>query len=557
MHFAGIADNIRGTVTFFDVESYHDSVFSGVMGSGLMALFLLRQRKGEKKMFVGTIWSIVPPLFAIVLALLTKQVYLSLFAGAFLGAMFVSNFTVWGTFDAIFSTMADNIDLNILIFDVMLGMIIVLLGRSGGSNAYGKWASRRIKDRRGAMLATSALGVLIFVDDYFNCLTVGSIMRPVTDRHGVSRAKLAYLIDATAAPVCILAPVSSWAAAVSSYIPEGYDINGFAMFIQAIPYNFYAIFTLVMVFVTSIFLIDFGRMKKHERNAQNGDLFTEGTNDYAEADAAIESGSDKGKVIDLILPVLVLIVASVGAMIFTGYQSGAESFVDAFANCNASYSLVFGTAVTIIFMALLYLPRKVVDFNYFCNAIVDGFKIMVPAVTVLVLAWTLKGITGLLDVAGFVQGVFAGSSAVGIMPLLVFVVAVFLGFSTGTSWGTMGILIPIVVPMFYGVDYELMLICVSAIMAGAVCGDHISPISDTTIMSSTGAQCNHINHVRTQMEYAAVVIAVSALTYVFAGFVRSAWLSLLVGLALLAAALFAAKKYSDRHDAAEAAEAKA
>lgn len=234
---------------FFDVESYHDSVFSGVMGSGLMALFLLRQRKGEKKMFVGTIWSIVPPLFAIVLALLTKQVYLSLFAGAFLGAMFVSNFTVWGTFDAIFSTMADNIDLNILIFDVMLGMIIVLLGRSGGSNAYGKWASRRIKDRRGAMLATSALGVLIFVDDYFNCLTVGSIMRPVTDRHGVSRAKLAYLIDATAAPVCILAPVSSWAAAVSSYIPEGYDINGFAMFIQAIPYNFYAIFTLSLIHI--------------------------------------------------------------------------------------------------------------------------------------------------------------------------------------------------------------------------------------------------------------------------------------------------------------------
>ena len=238
-------------------------------------------------------------------------------------------------------------------------------------------------------------------------------------------------------------------------------------------------------------------------------------------------------------------------------MTGAESFVDAFANCNASYSLVFGTTVTIIFMALLYLPRKVVDFNYFCNAIVDGFKIMVPAVTVLVLAWTLKGITGLLDVAGFVQGVFAGSSAVGIMPLLVFVVAVFLGFSTGTSWGTMGILIPIVVPMFYGVDYELMLICVSAIMAGAVCGDHISPISDTTIMSSTGAQCNHINHVRTQMEYAAVVIAVSALTYVFAGFVRSAWLSLLVGLALLSATLFAVKKYSDRHDAAEAAEAKA
>ncbi len=500
-------------------------------------------------MFTGTIWAIVPPLVAIALALITKQVYLSLFAGVFLGALFVSEFSVWGTFDAIFGTMMAEIDLKILIFDVLLGMIIILLARSGGTAAYGKWASRRIKSKRGALLSTMALGILIFVDDYFNCLTVGSVMRPVTDNYKVSRSKLAYIIDATAAPVCILAPVSSWAAAVSSYIPEGYDINGFSLFCGAIPYNFYAIGTLVMVFITSLFLFDFGKMRVHETNAAQGDLFSSDQDDYADAEAAMEKGSPNGRVIDLILPIVVLIVAAVGAMIFTGCQSGATTLVDAFANCDAAYSLVFATTVTLIVMAILYLPRKIVSFDTFCNSVVDGFKLMVPACTVLVLAWTLKGVTSALDISTFVQGLFAGNAALaGFMPLLMFIVSCILGFSTGTSWGTMGIMIPIAVPMF-AADYQMLVIAVAAIMAGAVCGDHISPISDTTIMSSTGAQSNHINHVSTQMEYAFVVIGVSAVSYIIAGFVKNPYICLPVSLVLLLATLFVMKKISDRRTA--------
>lgn len=498
-------------------------------------------------MFTGTVWAIVPPLVAIALALITKQVYLSLFAGVFLGALFVSEFTVWGTFDAIFGTMMAEIDLKILIFDVLLGMIIILLARSGGTAAYGRWASRRIKSKRGAMLSTMALGILIFVDDYFNCLTVGSVMRPVTDNYKVSRAKLAYLIDATAAPVCILAPVSSWAAAVSSYIPSGYDINGFSLFCQAIPYNFYAIGTLVMVFITSFFLFDFGKMRTHDQNAAQGDLFSSDQDDYADAEAAMEKGSPNGRVIDLILPIVVLIVVTVGAMIFTGYQSeDTVTLVDAFANCDAAYSLVFSTSVTLIVMAALYLPRKIVSFDTFCNSVVDGFKLMVPACTVLILAWTLKGVTSALDISTFVQSLFNQNTALaGLMPLLMFAVSCVLGFSTGTSWGTMGIMIPIAVPMF-AEDYSMLVIAVSAIMAGAVCGDHISPISDTTIMSSTGAQSNHINHVSTQLQYAFVVIGVSAVSYIVAGFTKSAYISLPVSIVLLAGALFVIKKISDR-----------
>ncbi len=497
-------------------------------------------------MFTGTIWAVVPPLVAIALALITKQVYLSLFAGVFLGALFMSGFTVWGTFDAIFGTMMAEIDLKILIFDVLLGTIIILLARSGGTAAYGKWASARIKSKRGALLSTMALGILIFVDDYFNCLTVGSVMRPVTDHYKVSRAKLAYIIDATAAPVCILAPVSSWAAAVSSYIPDGYDINGFTLFCQAIPYNFYAIGTLVMVLLTSLFLFDFGKMRAHEERAAQGDLFSSEQDDFADAEAAMEQGSPNGRVADLIVPIVVLIAAAVGAMLFTGYQSGAETLVDAFANCDAAYSLVFATSVTLIVMAALYLPRKIVSFDVFCNSVADGFKLMVPACTVLVLAWTLKGVTSALDISSFVQRLFAGNAALaGLMPLLMFLVSCVLGFSTGTSWGTMGIMIPIAVPMF-AADYPMLVVAVSAIMAGAVCGDHISPISDTTIMSSTGAQSNHINHVSTQLQYAFVVIGVSAVSYIVAGFTRSAAISLPVSLVLLAAALFVLKKRADR-----------
>ncbi|MBP3372761.1 MAG: Na+/H+ antiporter NhaC family protein [Clostridia bacterium] len=497
--------------------------------------------------FVGTWWAVVPPIFAILLAFLTKKVYLSLFAGCVLGALMVADFQLWAAFDVLFNTMADNMDLMILIFDVLLGMIIVPLVNSGGSAAYGNWASKKITSKRGAMLSTSALGVLIFVDDYFNCLTVGNVMRPVTDKYKVSRAKLAYIIDATAAPVCILAPISSWAAAVSSYIPEGYDINGFQMFMQAIPYNFYAILTLVMVFVTSYFLFDFGKMKKHELAAANGDLFFGSNDEYA--DASKEVVKEKAKVADLILPVLVLIVSAIFAMIVTGYKNGATTVVDAFANCSATLSLVFATFVTIIFMAILYLPRKIVSFDFFAESIVDGFKVMVPSVSVLILAWTLKGLVDQLDVATYVNTLFkANSGLASFMPMLMFLVACFLGFSTGTSWGTMGILIPVAVPMFYE-NPQMMIIAIAAILAGSVCGDHISPISDTTIMSSAGAQCNHLNHVGTQMQYAMVMIVISAVMYLISGFVPQWQITLPLGIVLTVVVLFVLRAISNKKDA--------
>ena len=501
--------------------------------------------------FVGTWWAIIPPIFAILLAFATKKVYISLFAGCFLGALMLANFNLWATFETLFTTMVDNIDLMILIFDVLLGMIIVLLVNSGGSAAYGNWAGKKIKNKRGALLSTSVLGCLIFVDDYFNCLTVGSVMRPVTDRFKVSRAKLAYVIDATAAPVCILAPVSSWAAAVSSYIPEGYDINGFQMYVRAIPYNFYAILTLIMVFATSFFLFDFGKMRRNEINAQNGDLFTVGQNEYA--DAGKEVVNPRAKVSDLIVPIIVLIVSAVFAMIWTGMQStGTTDIVEAFANCNASLSLVFGTFVTLIVMAIMYLPRKIITWDFFADCLVDGFKVMVPSVSVLILAWTLKGMVDQLDIATFVNTVFAANSSLAaFMPMLMFLVACFLGFSTGTSWGTMGIMIPIAVPMFYS-DSSMLTISIAAIMAGAVCGDHISPISDTTIMSSTGAQCNHLNHVATQMQYAIVIIAISAVMYLLAGFVHEWYIVLPIGIIVTIAVLFFLRSWSAKRDSDKA-----
>ena len=504
-------------------------------------------------MFIGTAWAIVPPLVAIVLALITKEVYSSLFAGCLLAAIFVSvsllpaglglwpsvGNVAWGSFERLFASMADNMDLNILIFDVLLGMIIVLLAKSGASRAYGAWASKRIKSKRGAMLSTSALGILIFVDDYFNCLTVGNIMRPITDKYQVSRAKLAYIIDATAAPVCILAPVSSWAAAVSSYIPEGYDINGFQMFCSAIPFNFYAILTLIMVFFTSLFLIDFGKMRRHELNAAKGDLFTSGGEEFKDMEQSEQEGSSKGRVSDLLIPIVVLIATAVFAMILTGYQSGAETLIDAFANCSASLSLVFATFMTVIVMAIMYIPRKIVSAREFINCLVEGFKVMIPAITVLIFAWTLKGLVDQLDIGVFVQGIFRNSTAVSIfLPAAIFLVACILGFSTGTSWGTMGILIPIIVPMCASMP-DVMTICISATMAGAVCGDHISPISDTTIMSSAGAQVEHVNHVATQLPYAITVACLSFVCFVLAGFIQNWVVCLAIGVVLTVGTLFA------------------
>ena len=503
----------------------------------------------DGSMFIGTWWSLVPPLLAIVLALVTKEVYSSLFIGVAMGALLYTGFHPWNAFVAFFDIMKNSMNLNILIFDVLLGMIIVLMSKSGGSAAYGKWAGNKIKSKKSAMLATTGLGVLIFVDDYFNCLTVGSVMRPVTDRFKVSRAKLAYIIDATAAPVCIIAPISSWAAAVNSYVPEDAGISGFQLFLRTIPYNLYAILTLLMVFTIILTGLDFGLMKKHEKNAANGDLFTSGGEEFDQVKE--EEISSNGKVIDLVLPVLVLIVTAIGAMIYTGFLGGATDVVTAFAGCDAETSLIFATLITVMFMLVLYLPRKVITFKGFMDSFVEGFKMMIPAIGILIFAWSLKGMGDALEIASFVENlVGSNASASVLLPAILFLVAIFLSFSTGTSWGTFAILVPIAIAMFPGADnMQMMIIAVASVLSGAVCGDHVSPISDTTVMSSAGAQSNHINHVTTQMQYAVVVAVVSAIGYVIAGFVHIWWLVLGISAILLLVVLFVIKAVtSDEKD---------
>ena len=495
----------------------------------------------DGSMFIGTWWSLVPPLLAIVLALVTKEVYSSLFIGVAMGALLYTGFHPWNAFVAFFDIMKNSMNLNILIFDVLLGMIIVLMSKSGGSAAYGKWAGTKIKSKKSAMLATTGLGVLIFVDDYFNCLTVGSVMRPVTDRFKVSRAKLAYIIDATAAPVCIIAPISSWAAAVNSYVPEDAGISGFQLFLRTIPYNLYAILTLLMVFTIILTGLDFGLMKKHEKNAAAGDLFTLGGEEFDQVKE--EEISSNGKVIDLVLPVLVLIGTAIGAMIYTGFLGGATDVVTAFAGCDAETSLIFATLITVMFMLALYLPRKVITFKGFMDSFVEGFKMMIPAIGILIFAWSLKGMGDALEIASFVENlVGSNASASVLLPAILFLVAIFLSFSTGTSWGTFAILVPIAIAMFPGADnMQMMIIAVASVLSGAVCGDHVSPISDTTVMSSAGAQSNHINHVTTQMQYAVVVAVVSAIGYVIAGFVHIWWLVLGISAVLLLVVLFVIK----------------
>lgn len=503
----------------------------------------------DGSIFIGTWWSLVPPLLAIVLALVTKEVYSSLFIGVAMGALLYTGFHPWNAFVALFDIMKNSMNLNILIFDVLLGMIIVLMSKSGGSAAYGKWAGNKIKSKKSAMLATTGLGVLIFVDDYFNCLTVGSVMRPVTDRFKVSRAKLAYIIDATAAPVCIIAPISSWAAAVNSYVPEDAGISGFQLFLRTIPYNLYAILTLLMVFTIILTGLDFGLMKKHEKNAAAGDLFTSGGEEFDQVKE--EEISSNGKVIDLVLPVLVLIGTAIGAMIYTGFLGGATDVVTAFSGCDAETSLIFATLITVMFMLVLYLPRKVITFKGFMDSFVEGFKMMIPAIGILIFAWSLKGMGDALEIASFVENlVGSNASASVLLPAILFLVAIFLSFSTGTSWGTFAILVPIAIAMFPGADnMQMMIIAVASVLSGAVCGDHVSPISDTTVMSSAGAQSNHINHVTTQMQYAVVVAVVSAIGYVIAGFVHIWWLVLGISAVLLLVVLFVIKAVtSDEKD---------
>jgi len=487
----------------------------------------------------GTFWSLIPPLVAIVLALITKEVYSSLFVGILVGALFYSEFSFEGTITHIvnggfIAVLSDSYNVGILIFLVILGALVALMNRAGGSAAFGEWASKHIKSRVGAQLATIALGVMIFIDDYFNCLTVGSVMRPVTDKHKISRAKLSYLIDATAAPICIIAPVSSWAAAVSSYVEEG---KGLEVFIKAIPYNFYAIFTVLMMVVLVIMKKEYGPMKKHEENALKGDLFTTEDRPYANAEAG--EVSSKGRVIDLVFPIVVLIVCCVIGMIYTGGFFEGANFVEAFSNCDASVGLALGSMIALVLTIIFYLIRRLMKFTDCMACIPEGFKAMVPAIMILTFAWSLKAMTDSLGATVFVDTTvksFAGG-LMNFLPAIIFVIGCAIAFATGTSWGTFGILIPIVIAVFGKTNPELMIMGISACMAGAVCGDHCSPISDTTIMASAGGQCNHVNHVTTQLPYAMTIAAVSFVTYIVAGFVQNAWISLAVGTVLTVATL--------------------
>ena len=492
----------------------------------------------------ATIWALVPPVIAIVLALITKEVYVSLLIGILSGALFYTNFHPLDALETTFTIMSEKVggNTNIIIFLVLLGMIVALMSKSGASRAYGNWASRSIKSKRGALAATSGLGVLIFVDDYFNCLTVGTVMGPVTDRHRISRAKLAYIIDATAAPICIIAPISSWAAAVGSSLPEGCDIDGFSLFLQTIPYNLYALLTILMVVFLIVFNFDFGAMKRYNDTHQGDEEFT------ASAVNADEKPR-KGKVFDLIIPIAVLIVLCISAMLYTGGILNGANIIDAFANCNSSLSLVFGSFFTIIAIFFLYIPRKVITFKEFAESLTEGFKAMVPAILILTFAWTLSGICGesYLNAGGFVSNFVQETAlATTILPAAFFLIALGLAFATGTSWGTFGILIPIAIAIFGGVETQLLILTVSAILAGAVCGDHISPISDTTILASTGANCNHIDHVSTQLPYALLVAACCFVGYVLAGFTQNGWLALIVGAVLLIAALLILYRHSKR-----------
>ena len=498
----------------------------------------------------GTVWSLMPPVLAIGMALITKEVYLSLFVGVLSGAVLASGgitkpmAAVELTLGTVVSNVSDTWNIGILVFLVLLGTMVALINKAGGSHAYGEWARREIKSRKHAQLMTFFLGVLIFVDDYFNCLTVGSVMRPVTDNHRISRAKLAYIIDATAAPVCIIAPISSWAAAVSGMV-EG--TNGLTLFMQAIPYNYYALLTLLMIVVISIRNIDYGPMKLHEQNAQlHGDLYT--TADRPYADAQEEQVSARGTIADLVVPVIALIVFCVVCLMYTGGFFAGTGFVDSFAGSDASTGLMLGSFFSLVFTFVYYMARKVMTYREFTESLSEGFKAMVPAILILTLAWSIGGITkSSLGAPEFVAGALAGSASAlaKLLPAIIFAIAVFLAFATGTSWGTFSILIPIVVDVF-PVGSEILIIAISACLAGAVCGDHISPISDTTIMASTGAQCDHLVHVYTQLPYAMTVAAVSFVCYILAGFMQNMVVCLTIAAALMVGTLLVIERLTKK-----------
>ena len=487
----------------------------------------------------NTFWALTPPLIAISLALITREVYGSLFFGMLTGALLNADFDPVGGLnrlfpDGVMAMLADKWNVGILVFLVILGTMVQLMNRTGGSAAFGTWAANRIKSREGAQLSTMLLGCIIFIDDYFNCLTVGSVMRPVTDKHHISRAKLAYLIDSTAAPICIIAPISSWAAAVSGFVKNE---NGMSIFVQSIPYNFYALLTLLMMIFIICMKIDYGSMLLHEQNAHRGDLFTSGSIRQTQDES--QQAEKKGIVLDLVIPVVLLVVGCVIGMIYTGGFFQGKNFIDAFAASNASVGLVLGSAVALILTFNYYWARQSLTFSECMASLPEGFKQMVPAMLILTFAWTLKDMTDSLGAATYVAHMLEHSAAgfMNFLPAIIFVVATGLAFASGTSWGTFGILIPIVVSCFQNVDPELMIISISACMAGAVCGDHCSPISDTSIMSSAGAQCDHLNHVTTQLPYAMTTSVVSFLTFLVVGFTRSALFSLVFGVAVLLALL--------------------
>ena len=503
----------------------------------------------------ATFWALVPPIIAIVLALITKEVYSSLFVGILAGGLIYSNFNFEKTVVHVFKegfidSVADSYNIGIIIFLVLLGALVAMMNKTGGSAAFGRWAAKHIKSTLGAQLATIALGVLIFIDDYFNCLTVGSVMRPVTDQKKISREKLSYLIDATAAPVCIIAPISSWAAVVAGFANGAGAESGMSLFVRAIPFNFYALLTIVMMIFISVAKFDYGPMKKFEAAARMGKAVEE-----LNAPKNDEEVNEKGKVIDLIIPVIFLIAACVVGMIYSGGfftegEEGYKNFITAFSNSDASVGLVYGSFVTIIFALIYFLCRRVISFKDCMQAIPEGFKAMVPAILILVCAWTLKTMTDSLGAKIFISQLIEGSagSFQNFLPAIIFAIAVGLSFATGTSWGTFGILIPIVLSVFSGANGNITIIAVSACMAGAVCGDHCSPISDTTIMASAGAQCNHINHVSTQLPYALTVAGVSFVSYIIAGFVQNAWIALPIAIVLMIGTLFVLKVLLGKKD---------
>ena len=512
----------------------------------------------------ATFWALIPPVVAIVLALITKEVYSSLFLGIVIGGLFWSDFRFEATVNHVFKdgivrVLTNSYNMGILVFLVILGVMVCMMNKAGGSAAFGRWASAHIKTRIGAQLASVVLGVLIFIDDYFNCLTVGSVMRPVTDKHQVSRAKLSYIIDATAAPVCIIAPISSWAAAVAGFV-EGED--GFSIFIRAIPYNYYALFTIIFMIVLIVRKIDYGPMRMHEKNALKGDIYT--TPDRPYANAENEVVETKGKVIDLVFPMIVLITACVIGMIYSGGFFSGVGFVEAFSGSDASVGLMYGSFFALVITIIYYMFRRVLKFSESMSCIPEGFKAMVPAILILTFAWTLKAMTDSLGAKEFVAELVKSTpdALLSFLPALVFIISCFLAVATGTSWGTFGMLIPIVVNAFEGTNATMMIISISACMAGAVCGDHCSPISDTTIMASAGAQCNHINHVSTQLPYAITVALVSFVTYIIAGFfgnskglpgvMKSPVIPLVIGLILLYVVLQVIKAVEKKKDPIDA-----